>query len=152
MTKKSQINLANKEIIKKIRSSKVLWVDLRKTSEATSVLRDKMLLHTGGPLHSSKMCNAMLNAIYGAIIYEGWATDLKTAELLVSSGTVKFASVHNYSTLGLVAGIISPSMPVMIFENIKFGKRSFVTINEGLSHRPPMKCFKKAALDIGLIN
>jgi hypothetical protein len=132
MTEESQVNLANKEIIEKIGSSKVLWVGLRKASEAIPELKDKMLLHAGAPLHPSRMCNAMLNAVYGAIIYEGWATDLRTAELLVSSGAVKFDSAHNYSALGPMAGIISPSMPLMIFENADFGKRSFVTINEGL--------------------
>jgi len=132
MAKQTQINLANEEIIEKIGSSKVLWVDMCKASEVIPVLKNKMLLHAGPPLHPSNMCNAMLNAIYGAIVYEGWAPNLKAAKILVNSGVVKFDSAHNHSALGPMAGIISPSMPVMILENVTFGKSSFATINEGL--------------------
>ena len=31
-----------------------------------------------------------------------------------------------------MAGIVSPSMPVLIFENKTFGNRAFCTLNEGL--------------------
>ncbi len=132
MNSEKRINLANEEIIKKIGSSNVIWVGMGKASGVIQELRNKTILHSGVPLSPSKMCNTMLNAIYGAIIYEGWADDFNAAKSILNSGEIKLGSAHNYSALGPMAGIISPSMPVMIFENTKFGKTSYATINEGL--------------------
>jgi len=132
MNMTERIDLANQGLIEKIGLSNVHWVGMSKASEVIHELKNKTILHSGAPLNPSKLGKTMLSAIYGAIVYEGWANDLKTSEFLVNSGVVKFGSAHDYSSLGPMAGIISPSMPVMIFENTKSGEVSYTTINEGL--------------------
>ena len=127
-----KIDSINKEIIEKIASAHIMWVDVCRAYEVIPMLENHNLLHAGPPVKTRDICTAMRNAIYGAIVYEGWVSNLKEAEELVDSGEIKFDSAHAHSTLGPMSGIISPSMPVMVMENTPFGNRSCVTINEGL--------------------
>lgn len=127
-----KIEIINSEIIEQIASADIMWVDVCRASEVIPILETHTLLHAGPPLAYQDMSTAMQNAIYGAIVYEGWVSDLTEAEKLVDSGKIRFDSAHNHGCLGPMAGIISPSMPVMVMENSPFENRSYVTINEGL--------------------
>jgi len=131
-TIEDRIEKANQEIINTIGSSKISWIDVCDASEVIPNLDNMTLFHAGPPLGYSDMCSAMCNSVYGAVVYEGWAGNIKEAESLVRSGGIQFDSAHNHSSLGPMSGIISPSMPVVVMENIPFGNRSYVTLNEGL--------------------
>jgi hypothetical protein len=78
------------------------------------------------------MCGPMRGAVMGALIYEGIAGDEQSAERIASTGEIEFAPCHHYHTVGPMAGVVSPSMPVFIIENKVFGNRAFATQNEGL--------------------
>ena len=127
-----KIEIINSEIIEKIASAHIMWVDVCRASEVIPILKTHTLLHAGPPLDAQDMSTAMHNAIYGAIVYEGWVSNLTEAKKLVDSGKIRFDSAHNHAALGPMAGIVSPSMPVMVMENTPFKNRSYVTINEGL--------------------
>jgi hypothetical protein len=51
------------------------------------------------------------------LIYEGLAKNPDEAEKLASSGKIEYAPCHEHSSVGPMAGIISPSMPVFIIKN-----------------------------------
>jgi hypothetical protein len=78
------------------------------------------------------MCGPVRGAIVGAILFEGWATTPEAAETLAESGTVRFSPCHDHGAVGPMAGILSPSMPVVVVENAPGGTRAFATMNEGL--------------------
>jgi hypothetical protein len=78
------------------------------------------------------MCGPTRGAIMGACIYEGWADDEVQAEQLAASGELDFSPCHHHDTVGPMAGVVSPSMPVFIVENPVFGVRAYATQNEGL--------------------
>jgi len=78
------------------------------------------------------MCGPMQGAVCGAIVLEGWAKDLGTAEQLAASGEIEFSPNHHHSAVGPMTGIVTQSMPMMIVENRTFGNRAFCAINEGL--------------------
>lgn len=145
--KNESIESVNSEIIKTITSSDIRWVDVRKASEVVPILRTNTLLHAGPPVEVRNMSPAMLNAIYGAIVYEDWAPDVAHAVELVAQNKIKFDSGHDHACLGPMAGIISPSMPVMVMENITFGNRSYVTINEGLGKTLRFGAFDSSVLE-----
>lgn len=128
----SSIDQANLQAIQIISLARVRWVDVLPASEALPVLGPKVLLHAGPPVDPSIMCAAMRNAAEGALVYEGWARDLQQAGELLRSGGIRFHSAHDHQALGPMAGIISPSMPVLVLEDEASGNRSHVTINEGL--------------------
>jgi hypothetical protein len=145
-TETRAIDQANLQAIQVIQKARVRWVDVLPASEALPVLRSKVLLHAGPPLDPAVMCTAMRNAVEGALVYEGWARDLQEAGKLVSNGKIRLQSAHDHQALGPMAGIISPSMPVLVLEDGGSGNRSCVTINEGLG-----KTLRFGANDLSVI-
>ncbi len=127
-----KIEKANGEVIDRILRSKVFLTDVSVANKEIPFLKGKCILHSGPPLDWADMRETMQSAICGALVYEGWAPNLEKARQLADSGAVEFSSAHSHSALGPMAGIISPSMPVLVYENQAFKNKSFVTINEGL--------------------
>jgi len=68
----------------------------------------------------------------GALIYEGLAKGEEEAGKLAESGEIEFSPCHHHHTVGPMAGVVSPSMPVFILENKTFGNHAYCTQNEGL--------------------
>jgi hypothetical protein len=107
-------------------------IGVARAGEALPGFSGRMLLHAGPPIAFAQMCGPMQGAIYGALLFEGWAKDFDGARALAASGTIAFASCHQHGAVGPMAGVISPSMPVWIVEDAVTGKRAFSNFNEGL--------------------
>ncbi len=127
-----EINAGNQDVIQIIQTSKVNLCDVEYAGEAIDFLKGFSLLHSGPPVQWRNMCSAMRSAVCGAAVYEGWAENLEEAQDMAERGCFSFGSNNEHSAVGPMAGIVSPSMPVMIFQNTTFGNKSFVTFNEGL--------------------
>ncbi|MCR4672318.1 MAG: DUF1116 domain-containing protein [Lachnospiraceae bacterium] len=124
---------ANAEVIERLQKAEVFLTGAGRASEHIGFLSaGKSLLHSGPPVDWDDMCSAMKNAVCGAAVYEGWARDPSEAAEMARSGRIRFASANDYHAVGPMAGIISPSMPVWLFENRTYGNRAAVTFNEGL--------------------
>jgi hypothetical protein len=95
-------------------------------------MKKNLILHSGPPITWDRMCGPTRGAIMGALIYEGIAKNIEEAEKIASSGKIEYAPCHEHSSVGPMAGIISPSMPVFIIKNEAFGNYSYCTLNEGL--------------------
>ncbi len=91
-----------------------------------------LLLHAGPPITWDRMCGPMRGAVMGALIYEGRASTPEEAAKLAASGKIRFEPCHEHATVGPMAGLVSPSMPVFIVENAEFGNKAYTTMNEGL--------------------
>jgi len=109
-------------------------VDLVLAREAMAGLADgqRRILHSGPPIEWAGMCGPQQGAITGAILYEGWADSLESAERLAASGAIALDPCHEHGAVGPMAGIISPSMPVWVVENTDHGNRTYCNLNEGL--------------------
>lgn len=130
--KDEKIKEANKKAIKLILESTPFLVDIDYAKNVVPNLSDKMILHAGPPVTWENMAGPVKGAMIGACIYEGWAKDDKEAIKLIESGEVNFDCCHHHNTVGPMAGIVSPSMPVHVIENTKFGNKAYCTVNEGL--------------------
>jgi hypothetical protein len=129
---KDKIESANKEAVKRILNSKPFLIGMGKALEVIPGMKKNLLLHAGPPVTWEKMCGPMRGAVIGALIYEGIASTTQDAEKIAASGKIEFSPCHEHSTVGPMAGVVSPSMPVFILENESYGNRSFGTMNEGL--------------------
>jgi len=109
-------------------------VDLVLAREAITGLAEgqRRILHSGPPIEWAGMCGPQQGAITGAILYEGWADSLESAERLAASGAIALEPCHEHGAVGPMAGIISPSMPVWVVENTGHGNRAYCNLNEGL--------------------
>jgi hypothetical protein len=129
---KDKIESANKEAVSKILNAKPYLVGMGKALDVIPGMKKNLLLHAGPPVAWDKMCGPMKGAVIGALIYEGIAFDFKEAEKVAASGKIEFSPCHEHSTVGPMAGIVSPSMPVFILENETYDNKAYGTMNEGL--------------------
>ncbi len=125
-------NKINEDALKKILSAEPVVIDLAIARDVIPEFNEDMLLHAGPPITWVRMCGPMKGAMIGALIYEGKAKDSSEAEKLLESGKIKFDPCHHHDSVGPMAGVISPSMPVWIVENKTFGNKAYCTLNEGL--------------------
>jgi hypothetical protein len=78
------------------------------------------------------MCGPVRGAIVGAALFEGWAAGPGEATELAATGGIAFAPTHDHGAVGPMAGVVSPSMPVVVVDNEPGGTRAYATLNEGL--------------------
>jgi hypothetical protein len=129
---KDRIESANKEAVKRILNAKPFLIGMGKALDVIPGMKKNLLLHAGPPVTWDKMCGPMKGAVIGALIYEGIAFGFEEAEQIAASGKIDFSPCHEHSTVGPMAGIVSPSMPVFILENEAYGNKAYGTMNEGL--------------------
>jgi hypothetical protein len=130
----ARIENANRTAYERYLAAQPRLVDLVLARDAMPGLGkgERRILHSGPPIAWADMCGPQQGAITGAVLYEGWADTLETAERLAASGALALEPCHEHGAVGPMAGIISPSMPVWVVENTAAGNRAFSNLNEGL--------------------
>jgi hypothetical protein len=73
----------------------------------------------------------MRGAVIGGLLYEGLASSEEEAVEISTSGDIQFAPCHSRNAVGPMAGVLTPSMPVMVVEDIEHGTTAYATMNEG---------------------
>ena len=76
------------------------------------------------------MCGPMLGGLMGAALFEGWATDEADALEQLRDGQIEVAPCHHHGAVGPMAGVLAPSMPVVVVTDQ--GRAAFASLNEGL--------------------
>ena len=128
----SKIEAANQEALRRMMAGDPVLVDVIPAAEAIPSLRDRMILHAGPPVEWNRMCGPMRGAIAGIAVFEGWAPDLKTAEVMAGDGAFEFRPNHDFEAVGPMTGMTTVNQPVLVVENRAFENRAYCTINEGL--------------------
>jgi hypothetical protein len=124
---------ANRSALEKILAADPVLADVRRAGELIPDLdRRRLMLHAGPPIEWKRMCGPLQGAVCGAIVFEGWASDLEAAEKLAAGGGVEFAPNHEFGAVGPMTGITTKSMPLLMVENRAFGSRAVCALNEGL--------------------
>lgn len=132
MGNQEEIERANRQAVASIKEAHPFLIDIAPAIEAIPGMHADLILHAGPPIAWENMCGPMQGAIVGALLFEGRASNEREARALAASGTLQFAPCNEYSAVGPMAGVISPSMPVHIVLNKAAGNRAFCTVNEGL--------------------
>src|SRR5215831_9793584 len=123
---------ANQQALARILEGEPKLIDIVPAGQLMSGLRDRMILHAGPPITWDKMCGPMRGAVAGAIVFEGWAQDLRSATELAASGGIEFHPNHHFGAVGPMTGMTTKSMRLFVVENARFGNRAYCAINEGL--------------------
>ena len=127
-----EIQAANQTALLRIVDAEPAMIDVVPAREVIPELQQGTLLHAGPPIDWEEMCGPMRAAITGALLYEGWAGTEAAADALVAGGGVQLYPNHDFNAVGPMTGITSPSMPVFVVENKRFGNKAFCTLNEGI--------------------
>lgn len=129
---KRDVEQANQEAFERIVRAEPVLVDVRPAGEVIDGLGDGVVLHAGPPIAWDRMCAPMKGAAAGAIVFEGWAPNLRAAERSAAAGEIAFHPNHEFGAVGPMTGITTRSMPVLVVENRRFGNRAYCTLNEGM--------------------
>ncbi len=126
------IEEANKKALEIVLNGKPTLVGMGIARDVIPQMKDNMLLHAGPPIAWDRMSGPLKGAVIGALIYEGKAKNEEEAVKLASSGEIEYSPCHEHNSVGPMAGVVSPSMPVFILKNEEYGNFAYCTMNEGL--------------------
>ena len=130
---RAKVDEGNAEAFKRINEAHPYLEGLGRAKDVIPGMGERMLLHAGPPIEWARMSGPVRGAVIGAILYEGWADTPEGAEKIASSeGQITFSPCHEHDTVGPMAGLVSPSMPVFIIKNRTHGNYAYATMNEGL--------------------
>ncbi|MGI0015513.1 MAG: DUF1116 domain-containing protein, partial [Nitrososphaera sp.] len=122
---KGKIESANANAVQRVLSSKPYLIDVKPALEVLPGMGKRSIFHAGPPINWDKMCGPMKGAVVANIIFEGWASSWEEAANLVEEGEVKLSPNHDHEAVGPMAGVISPSLPVLVVKNEKFGNINY---------------------------
>jgi len=124
------IAAANREALERLCRARPRWTGVTPAREALA-LTGQSLLHAGPPIAWERMCGPMRGAVTAAVLFEGWARTPADAERLAASGEIAFAPCHSRGALGPMAGVISPSAPLLVVEDPANGTTASTFIADG---------------------
>ena len=107
-------------------------VDVAPASELLG-LEKGQFLHAGPPIEWDRAPGPLRGALMGGAALEGLVDDPEDAVALFEAGTaVSLEPCHHRSTVGPMAGVVTPSMWLWVLEDAATGRRTFCSLNEGL--------------------
>jgi hypothetical protein len=118
---KNMVEEANKIATEKILKSRAFLIDIKPAIKVLPNMKKNSIFHAGPPIEWKRMCGPMKGAIVGTMIYEGLAENWTQALKMIEYGEIEFSPNHDHDAVGPMAGIISPSMPILVVKNETYG-------------------------------
>jgi hypothetical protein len=123
---------ANAQALAAVLGVTATLVDVAPASELLG-LENGQFLHAGPPIEWSRAPGPLRGALMGGAALEGLVDDPEDAVALFEAGTsVSLEPCHHRSTVGPMAGVVTPSMWLWVLEDAATGRRTFCSLNEGL--------------------
>ncbi|MQY02381.1 YlbE family protein [Actinomadura macrotermitis] len=122
---------ANATAVGRMLSARPHLVDVRPAWEVLS-LEPGAFLHAGPPLTWERASGPMRGALIGAMLLEGLAHTPEDAEQALARGDAVFEPCHHHHTVGPMAGVVSPSMWMLVVRDEEHGGTACCSLNEGL--------------------
>jgi hypothetical protein len=115
----AEVDSANREAVGRMLAAQPVWVAVGTAIDTIPGMRPDLLLHSGPPLRWDDASGPMRGALEGALRLEG-------------RDSADLDPCHHHQAVGPMAGVISPSMPVVVVEDRASGRRAYSNLNEGL--------------------
>jgi len=124
------VGAANREALERLCRARPAWTAVKPAREALG-LTGRSLLHAGPPIAWERMCEPMKGAVTAALLFEGWCATSADAPRLAASGEIAFAPSHSRGAVAPMAGVISPSTPVLVVEDEANGTTACTFLADG---------------------
>jgi hypothetical protein len=124
------IEEANNKALELMRLSRPILVDIKCAKDILPKMKKNSIFHAGPPIEWNRMCGPMRGAIVGTMIFEGFATSWNDALELIRKGGIDFSSNHDHDAVGPMAGVISPSLPILVVKDRSNGKTCYARFVE----------------------
>ncbi len=123
---------ANEQALAAMLGVQATLVDVGPASEVLG-LQQGEFLHAGPPIEWARTTGPMRGALMAGAALEGLVDDPEDAVRLFEAGTsVSLEPCHHRSTVGPMAGVVTPSMWMFVLEDPTTGRRTHCSLNEGL--------------------
>jgi hypothetical protein len=123
---------ANERALAAMLDVQALLVDVRPASDVLQ-LEPGTFLHAGPPIEWDRTSGPLRGALMGGAALEGLVDDPEDSVRLFEAGReVTLEPCHHRSTVGPMAGVVTPSMWMFVLEDPKTGRRTYCSLNEGL--------------------
>ncbi|MFI0349713.1 DUF1116 domain-containing protein [Actinomadura sp. 9N407] len=122
---------ANERAVSRMLGARPHLVDVRPAAEVLG-LESGTFLHAGPPLEWERASGPMRGALIGAMLLEGLADSPEKAERILEKGAATLEPCHHHRTVGPMAGVVSPSMWMLVVEDAEHGGTAYCSLNEGL--------------------
>ena len=113
------VEAANREAVGRMLAARPAWIGVGLARDVIPRMRCDLMLHSGPPLRLEQASGPMRGALDGALRLEG-------------RDSADLDPCHHHMAVGPMAGVISPSMPIVIVEDRTSGVRAYSNLNEGL--------------------
>ena len=143
-----EIEEENARVIQRYKDAQPFLTDVVLAKDVFPELgEEKIILHAGPPLAWEHFTGPARGAVYGAIMYEGWADNEEDAKKLAASGEIRFEPCHHWDAVGPMGGITTGSMPWLVVENRATGNKGYCTINEGIGKVARFGAYDQSVID-----
>ncbi|MGH9995145.1 MAG: DUF1116 domain-containing protein [Nitrososphaeraceae archaeon] len=127
---RKNIEEANNKALERMRLSRPILVDIKRAKDILPKMKTNSIFHAGPPIDWNRMCGPMRGAIVGTMLFEGFATTWNDAVRLIEKGGIDFSSNHDHDAVGPMAGVISPSLPILVVKDLSNGKTCYARFVE----------------------
>jgi hypothetical protein len=121
---------ANQTAAAAMQDARPVIVNICPAKEVIPSFEGKTLLHAGPPIAFKDMLEIQRGAVIGSVIYEGWASSPEQACKMAEDGAINLIPCNDANTVGALAGITSPSMPVVVAESADGHHKAFCRLWE----------------------
>lgn len=122
---------ANATAVERITAAEPRWVGVAPAHDVVGIGAGQFL-HAGPPITWERASGPLRGALVGAMIYEGMADTPEQATRIGERDGLELVPCHDRGAVGPMAGVVSPSMPMVVVDNGAFGSTAASTLNEGL--------------------
>ncbi|MDQ6783019.1 MAG: DUF1116 domain-containing protein [Actinomycetota bacterium] len=125
------VEAANAEVVRRLDESAPVLHGVRPAGQVVPDLGERTLLHCGPRIDFEAVCDPLRRSMRAAVVAEGWAGDVASADDLLASGDVALEPANLHDTVVPMVTAIGPSQPVFVVENPAGGNRAYAPINQG---------------------
>jgi Protein of unknown function (DUF1116) len=122
---------ANEDAWHRLAHSDPIVTDVRAAGEVLPGMEPDLVLTSGAPLPWSEYVGGQREAIIGAALFEGLASDREEAIRRLNAGEIRVGACHDHGCVGSLAGIYTASMPVFVVENPACATVGYCNFYEG---------------------
>jgi hypothetical protein len=134
---------ANATALERMLTARPHLVDVRPATQALGI-EPGTFFHAGPPITWERASGPLRGALVGAMLYERLAETPEQAERALAGGAgagaggggagggLTLEPCHHHGAVGPMAGVISPSMWMLVIEDAAHGGTSYCSLNEGL--------------------
>ncbi len=119
---------ANAEAFRRLTSAQPVWVGVKPARLVVPGLDEQTLLHAGPPLDGPPP-PLLQRALAGGLVFERRASNPADAVQLLDG--LHLGSCNDRHAVAPLAGVVSPSMPMVVVQDSETGAEAYAPLNEG---------------------